>query len=272
VTTPRVAQLSKRYFGCSSLQGAEIEDDGGAGSAGSHWERRIFGNEMLTASDVPDPRFSSFTLALLEDSGWYKTDYSKADTLEFGRDTGCSFHFDECINRATKKSRFPEFCDSPNQDMCTFDHTSKGKCLAGYGNYITYDYMGDGTQGTDPYADECFTVTPYTNNGDCRKTGTSSPYQPEVYGPNSRCFAGTLMNPRYSLSGAKSISGCYTHQCQVQGGMTRLIIQVGGTSITCPLGGGPTQAIKGSYEGYLICPHEKYVCKSAPINPNFIAL
>ena len=36
----------KAYFGCNDLDGAYIEQQGGSGSAGSHFERRVFMNEV----------------------------------------------------------------------------------------------------------------------------------------------------------------------------------------------------------------------------------
>lgn len=32
----------REHFQCNSLAGAELEDDGGDGTAGSHWEQRLF--------------------------------------------------------------------------------------------------------------------------------------------------------------------------------------------------------------------------------------
>jgi Leishmanolysin len=42
VVTPLVRAAARNHLGCSSLRGAELEDDGGAGTAGSHWEQRLF--------------------------------------------------------------------------------------------------------------------------------------------------------------------------------------------------------------------------------------
>jgi hypothetical protein len=36
----------KEYFNCPSLTGAVLENEGTASSAGSHWERRLFYNEV----------------------------------------------------------------------------------------------------------------------------------------------------------------------------------------------------------------------------------
>lgn len=42
IVTPRVQAYVRSHFGCSSLSGAQLEDQGGEGSAGSHWEYGLF--------------------------------------------------------------------------------------------------------------------------------------------------------------------------------------------------------------------------------------
>jgi hypothetical protein len=42
IITPRVQEVVKRHFECEAVSGADLEDDGGPGSAGSHWEQRLF--------------------------------------------------------------------------------------------------------------------------------------------------------------------------------------------------------------------------------------
>jgi leishmanolysin-like peptidase len=50
-----------------------MEDNGGIGTSESHWERRLFFNELMTGTDTPgDFIFSIFTFMLLQDSGWYR--------------------------------------------------------------------------------------------------------------------------------------------------------------------------------------------------------
>ena len=34
-------EVGKRHFGCSKLDGVQLEDQGGSGTAGSHWEERL---------------------------------------------------------------------------------------------------------------------------------------------------------------------------------------------------------------------------------------
>lgn len=41
MVTPRVAAEARRHFDCDKLEGAELEDQGGEGTALTHWEKRI---------------------------------------------------------------------------------------------------------------------------------------------------------------------------------------------------------------------------------------
>ncbi|KAL6744872.1 hypothetical protein V8C86DRAFT_3000072, partial [Haematococcus lacustris] len=63
IVTPTVAREARPSFGCPSLDGAQLEDEGGEGSANSHWEYTHYQGEVMP------PRLSRLTLALLEDSG-----------------------------------------------------------------------------------------------------------------------------------------------------------------------------------------------------------
>ena len=42
VVSPQVASAAAQHFGCDGLPGAQLEDEGGGGSAGSHWEYLLF--------------------------------------------------------------------------------------------------------------------------------------------------------------------------------------------------------------------------------------
>ena len=76
MVTPRVVEEVRRHFNCSDLEGAELEDQGGDGTALTHWEKRIFQNEAMTGTvHTENPVYSRLTFALLEDSGWYLPNY-----------------------------------------------------------------------------------------------------------------------------------------------------------------------------------------------------
>jgi leishmanolysin len=54
--------------------------------------------EYMIGSASVAPAFSKLTLAALEDSGWYKADYTQADVLYWGLNQGCDFALKTCNN------------------------------------------------------------------------------------------------------------------------------------------------------------------------------
>jgi hypothetical protein len=89
IITPKVKAIAREYYNCSTAEGAEMENQ--RGKEGSHWERALLWNEMMTASSMQDGALSKFTLAFFEDSGWYKVDYSLAEEMYWGKNQGCDF-------------------------------------------------------------------------------------------------------------------------------------------------------------------------------------
>lgn len=53
ISSPRVLRAVRKHFGCEELEGAQLEDGGGAGTASSHWEMRWLRDEYMTGSASP---------------------------------------------------------------------------------------------------------------------------------------------------------------------------------------------------------------------------
>lgn len=106
-------QEARTYFNCPTLIGAPLEDDGGSGTAGSHWEKASFGNEVMTGETVLDYTYSRLTMKTLEGSGWYLPDYTFAETLVWGKSEGCAVAQAECPTTGTV-------------EFCAASDTSKG--------------------------------------------------------------------------------------------------------------------------------------------------
>ncbi len=79
VKTPKVRSVAANYFGCPTVSGVELENQGGGGSAGSHWERVLLFNEIMTASSFEFSSYSEFTMALMADTGWYQVDFTLSE-------------------------------------------------------------------------------------------------------------------------------------------------------------------------------------------------
>lgn len=41
LTTPKVKLYAQEHYHCGSIDGVEVENFGGSGTAGSHWEARV---------------------------------------------------------------------------------------------------------------------------------------------------------------------------------------------------------------------------------------
>ena len=72
VVLPRVTANARTHFGAftGDFPGLRLENNGGSGTKGSHWETSDMGNEIMTGAVGSHAPYSKMTLALLEDSGW----------------------------------------------------------------------------------------------------------------------------------------------------------------------------------------------------------
>jgi len=106
--------VAKEYFNCSDIDGVELENDGGEGTMGSHWESRILlGEYMCGYITTEEGVISEFTFAYLEDTGYYKANYYTGGLMRYGKNKGCAFIKDKCVNNYEINSEFEnEFFDT----------------------------------------------------------------------------------------------------------------------------------------------------------------
>lgn len=302
IVTPRVKAEVRKHFRCPKLEGAEIENQGGTGTEFTHWEKRLFENEAMTGTYTQNPVFSRITLALMEDTGWYKANYSMAQDLDWGKNLGCVFSKASCKtwmeSRMRKGNSVNPYCftvkQSPLRMRCTHSKLSVGLCnLKKYRTNIPVEYQyfnhlpthgGSVIRDTSSYggavalADYCpfyqkFTLTG-TNGGKRETTCTISENSPitrdnfalEYYGPASRCVAqGNQWTARKGLLTRTMLdwgSGCYKHYCDKSG----LKIEVGGKQYNCEYKG-QRIAVSGilddwTINGSLVCPGCREYCGS----------
>ena len=186
---PKGVHQARNHFNCHSLTRIRMENDLDA-TFGSHLEKTQFGNEMLTADLRGNKVLSAITLAILEDSGWYKADYTQAETLLFGRDKGCGFLEQEC------NTQFPEFCENEGEFNCSGDYKSKSLCLK------------------TPHSTGCFFTELFT---DLECTTRFPLFETALFeepGAFSRCFD-VLMD-------GKKSAGCFLSECTSKGISVRL--------------------------------------------------
>jgi hypothetical protein len=223
----------REYFGCPNAPGAYLENQGGSGSAGSHWERRVFGTEYMTASQVEDFRITEITLALLESTGWYKVDYSVAEPLVWGQGKGCGFLNTYC-KASNGVARFKEFC-AANTNGCAVGGRMGAFCNA------------------DSFSDNCPYMTGYANS-DCENKGSQSTIAGEAHGVGSKCFMSSLYSSG-SLGAHRPM--CFKRTCTQIGSTWALSLTVGTQTVNCKQAG--PVSVSGYY-GTVQCPDPNTYC------------
>ena len=111
-----ILKVSRDYFNCQTLNGIPLEDGGNSSSAGSHFEKMIFADEMMTPDDTLETKLSKFSLAVALDSGFFEIDMSKAEKVFWGKNEGCKF-----LDQTCESSDSDEFC-SLNKDVSCSDN------------------------------------------------------------------------------------------------------------------------------------------------------
>ncbi|KAL5144529.1 Leishmanolysin-like peptidase [Glycine soja] len=223
VVLPRVVMHSRYHYAAFSgnFSGLELEDGGGRGTSGSHWEKRLLMNEIMTGSVDTRSVVSKMTLALLEDSGWYKANYSMADHLDWGRNQGTEFVTSPC-NLWEGAYR----CNTTQFSGCTYNREAEGYCpiltysgdLPRWARYFPQANKG----GQSSLADYCTYFVAYSD-GSC--TDTNSARAPdrmlgEVRGSNSRCMASSLVRTGFVRGSMTQGNGCYQHRHSSDGDFT----------------------------------------------------
>jgi leishmanolysin-like peptidase len=302
VVTERVKEVARVYYGCNSIAGAELEDQIGAGCIGSHWEERTMFDELMTPladNHYAGNRVSKFTLALFEDTGWYKANYSTADALQFGKNAGCDFLNEKCINPSTAKPlAAPKntFCSPLENDAngyqksCTFDLRGIGNCESGtYSANIPsiYQYFPSSPKlgGTIQHVDFCPLFTTFSNT-DCQdetqNTAQSKNYRGFLYGMNSFCANSSLFDKMY-VSPDKFEPNCFKMKCFSNPKSIQVTIRRKSASLGCVQGvgcgsdedisfncisNGQRITISDKYSGEFLCPSYDDICSQDAIDIN----
>lgn len=272
ISTPKVVAAAQKHFNCTAISGVEVENQGDSGSAGSHWESRTMLGDYMIATSYPDIFISEITLALFEDSGWYRTNNYTGGLFKYGKNAGCSFFNSKCVSDGV--SSFPDFfCTTNNAELCMAGNKYKAICkLYTYNDDIDVDYRyftGNKKEGGGLFfADYCpvpldtsYSLIYY--GGSCN-IGSADPlleFVSEKIGANSGCFVSSLIQD-VSQKGKNLVktSICYEYYCDAS--LASVVIKLNSVvSITCPPKGGNI-SIDG-YAGEVICPNYNKYCTSS---------
>ena len=262
INSPKVIEKAKLHFGCDYIEGIQLENQGGTGSVGSHWESRYMLGDYMISFDYSDVVISDITLALLEDTGLYKANYYTGGLFRYGKNQGCAFLRKKCVyDKGSNTSFANEFCLKSGEAFCSSNHLSKGSCyIVQYKNSLEkkYRHYEDPTIGGLINVDYCPVSNMFSSDLDnnyyypksCKYGKSESSY--DVIGSNSICFESSLF-----ASNKKSI--CYQMNCDKVN--KKININIGDNTISCP----GQEIILNNPEGLngeIKCPDYNMVCTS----------
>ncbi len=274
-------------FGCNTADGLELEDDGGRATAGSHWEERImYGDYMIGMNSGGISAISEITLALLEDSGWYKTNKFTGGLFMFGRKKGCGFLKGKCISRKGRSRFKNEYCVKDKERGCSANRRWKSICTAkkvyarSVKKKLKFQYVqninGDKVilTGNRPYSDTCpipeipgnskLAYSCFYGKTNRKKNGPISFYE-KVRGNNNACFLSNVMSKNASFKKINNSfpyrSGCYEHICDF--GKKTIKIKINSKNYECPSRGGIINIVDPFIKGKIVCPDFYFLCNQS---------
>eukprot|EP00579_Thalassiosira_antarctica_P010016 CAMPEP_0201910674 /NCGR_PEP_ID=MMETSP0903-20130614/1961_1 /ASSEMBLY_ACC=CAM_ASM_000552 /TAXON_ID=420261 /ORGANISM="Thalassiosira antarctica, Strain CCMP982" /LENGTH=744 /DNA_ID=CAMNT_0048445341 /DNA_START=36 /DNA_END=2270 /DNA_ORIENTATION=- len=188
VTTPTVRQVVRNHYDCQSLLGARFSQSESSSCFGDSFDPRYhFDDDFTSMGGSADMAFSlsPLTLALLEDSGWYRANFQMSTAPLFGRGAGCGFVEGNCIGES--RNTVPDysrgfFCSDitqGNQDLA-LDHQPSG-C-----DY-THNHKADCSSLGESDSDALCPMR-IANIKSCSDKAHSPSLAGEIYSLNSRCF------------------------------------------------------------------------------------
>nr|P43150.1 RecName: Full=Leishmanolysin C1; AltName: Full=Cell surface protease; AltName: Full=Major surface glycoprotein; AltName: Full=Major surface protease; AltName: Full=Promastigote surface endopeptidase; AltName: Full=Protein gp63; Flags: Precursor [Leishmania mexicana]CAA45733.1 metalloprotease gp63 [Leishmania mexicana] len=269
ITSSTVVAKAREQYGCNSLEYLEIEDQGGAGSAGSHIKMRNAKDELM-APAASAGYYTALTMAVFQDLGFYQADFSKAEEMPWGRNVGCAFLSEKCM--AKNVTKWPAmFCnESAATIRCPTDRLRVGTCgitayntsLATYWQYFTNASLG----GYSPFLDYCPFVVGY-RNGSCNQDASTTPdllAAFNVFSEAARCIDGAFTPKNRTAADGYYTALCANVKCDTA---TRTYsVQVRGTNgyANCTPGlRVKLSSVSDAFEkgGYVTCPPYVEVCQ-----------
>merc|ERR1712166_1114447 len=282
IVTPKVLETVREQFACQDLNGAELENQGGSGTAGSHWEKRIFNNDFMSGLSAGlQPLYTPITLALLEDSGWYYVNWQSTliDTPSWLYHAGCAAVTEKCltpgVNPTVVAGGEGYFCTHASSTTplggCTHDRRSKASCNFKDHNgpnatilpiehqyWINNSTFGGGVE----HYDYCPYMRAY-GNGKCQNpTNDANRHDRlDIYSPESMCIDSTVGG--YTRDGA-----CYQISCDHYNNVFNVTIDSPENTYlentyTCDHPEKEIDVMANGSPGKIFCPNFEEVCGSA---------
>ncbi|ORC83912.1 putative surface protease GP63, putative,metallopeptidase, partial [Trypanosoma theileri] len=249
----------------SSFQGLQVVEkykvSPGSMGYSSHWSRRIAKDELMVGL-VGAGYYTALTLGAFADLGYYKVNWTMAEQMSWGNNSGCGLLEDKCVEGGSTK--FPDmFCTSkpgslPAGLQCTSDRQSLGSCgIQTYRNPLPghFQYFSDGKLGGNKadLMDYCPIIVGKRETS-CTD-GEQSKMPGSVIAANSRCVQGENLKAKNAAIGAV----CVEVSCK----KNEVSVRYSGNNewYSCPEGGRLT--VQGNVlQGKIVCPKYADVCNT----------
>ena len=271
INSERVLQKARQHFNCPTIEGIQLENQGGEGSAGAHWEARYMLGDYMISTEYSEMVISDITLAFFEDTGFYKVNYYTGGLFRFGKNQGCKFFEKECVTKNGKKTDFSnEFCTEAGLDFCSSGHLSKGACyIAKYSEILEpkFRHYSDESIGGFSAVDYCPVSYPFFDEDlnenynyphNCNFGEKDYFNLLEKIGKKSLCFENSLFS-LYDDDEDILYNTCYEVECNKN--KKEYQVSVGNTWVNCKSGDKIVKNPKG-FSGKIKCPPYNIICSS----------
>ncbi|ORC92233.1 surface protease GP63 [Trypanosoma theileri] len=265
VTAPAVIAAAQTHLSCPTLDGVELEDEGGSGTAWTHWERRGWMDELMAG--IPSrAAISALTLAFFSSLNLYTVNMEYNETMSWSYHAGCPFLEERCVANAQRMGF--EWCnDTSTAQLCTFDRLAVGLCNTGlvpnlppYFQYFPAEPM---RAGVTPLMDYCPIVVGYGNRQCTQPVESTSDdaLYGFYFGTQSRCVpTHNMVKKGYTID--DNNPRCLMVRCRLG---KQVEVFVGSYWLECPADGSAGVITIPAYTGYngeIHCERAEKVCSS----------
>lgn len=246
VVAAKAKDEARKWVGCGSIPGVELENEGGSGTANSHPDRRIYMDDVMAGAG--GEALSTVTLSVMEAlNGAYQANFSAAQNMVTGKGLGCGYTDGDCNTAAGGLNKI--WC-SGTAATCNSNLKAIGPCSSGF------------------LTDDCRYSNAYSNKKCYDDSQTDDADSGDTFHANARCFETT---GGFKKSGAGTTSSltqrCFKAQCFAN----ILSFAIGRDSVgyvTCVAG---SSASYSGYDGSITCPNITYMCDSLQLAANSTA-
>jgi len=101
----------------------------------SHFDKRVVHDDIMIADNMVGLGVTPFLMYLMEETGWYKMNFTYIHYPIFGYKEGCGFINNKCVSNTSDGelvSQSVSFCDDIHSVGCAPDYLSFGICGTNY--------------------------------------------------------------------------------------------------------------------------------------------